>query len=190
MSYIFFNELLLDNVRPRLLHTYMYAQPSCRSINFNSTSSDWCAGGGFAPEGSSCHGGDHQFPVDVSDDQYGQDRYDGRDFVNIDCRINIHQLPRRRSARRTRPVPSSWNSRPVQPRTADTVRDQLRGKLDQALGGIYKDKDQRAKATEESLKTLAPQIEKAAASKDVTGIEIRMSTVEQSAGSAADIRGL
>src|SRR5918995_1893035 len=30
-----------------------------------------------------------------------------------------------------------------QPRTADTVRDQLRGKLDQALGGIYKDKDQR-----------------------------------------------
>src|SRR5689334_15009204 len=45
-----------------------------------------------------------------------------------------------------------------QPRTADSVRDQLRGKLDQALGGIYKDKDQRAKATEESLKTLAPQI--------------------------------
>ena len=38
------------------------------------------------------------------------------------------------------------------PRTADTVRDQLRGKLDQALGGIYKDKDQRAKATDESLK--------------------------------------
>jgi hypothetical protein len=76
------------------------------------------------------------------------------------------------------------------PRTADTVRDQLRGKLDQALGGIYKDKDQRAKATEESLKTLAPQIEKAAASKDVTGIEIRMSTVEQNVGSATSIRGL
>ena len=29
-----------------------------------------------------------------------------------------------------------------QPRTADTVRDQLRGKIDQALGSIYKDKDQ------------------------------------------------
>jgi len=70
------------------------------------------------------------------------------------------------------------------------VRDQLRGKLDQALGGIYKDKDQRAKATEESLKTLAPQIDKAAASKDVTGIEIRMSTVEQNVGSATNIRGL
>ena len=39
MSSIFFNELLLDNVRPRLLHTYMYAQPICRSINLNSTSS-------------------------------------------------------------------------------------------------------------------------------------------------------
>src|SRR3954453_23768591 len=39
MSSIFFNELLPDNVRPRLLHTYMYAQPSCRSINFNSTPS-------------------------------------------------------------------------------------------------------------------------------------------------------
>jgi hypothetical protein len=77
-----------------------------------------------------------------------------------------------------------------QPRTASTVRDQLRGKLDQALGGIYKDKDQRAKATEESLKTLAPQIDKAAASKDVTGIEIRMSTVEQNIGSATNIRGL
>jgi hypothetical protein len=70
------------------------------------------------------------------------------------------------------------------------VRDQLRGKIDQALGGIYKDKDQRAKATDESLKTLAPQIEKAAASKDVTGIEIRMSTVEQNVGSATSIRGL
>jgi len=77
-----------------------------------------------------------------------------------------------------------------QPRTADTVRDQLRGKIDQALGGIYKDKDQRAKATDESLKTLAPQIEKAAASKDVSGIEIRMSTVEQNVGSATSIRGL
>ena len=41
MSSIFFNELLPDNVRPRLLHTYMYAQPSCRSINFNSTPSDF-----------------------------------------------------------------------------------------------------------------------------------------------------
>src|SRR4051794_3153241 len=40
MSSIFFNELLPDNVRPRLLHTYMYAQPSCRSINFNSTPSE------------------------------------------------------------------------------------------------------------------------------------------------------
>jgi hypothetical protein len=77
-----------------------------------------------------------------------------------------------------------------QPRTADTVRDQLRGKLDHALGGIYKDKDQRAKATEESLKTLAPQIEKAAASKDVTGVEIRMTNVEQNVGSATSIRGL
>jgi hypothetical protein len=76
------------------------------------------------------------------------------------------------------------------PRTADSVRDQLRGKLDQVLGGIYKDKDQRAKATEESLKSLAPQIDKAAASKDVTGIEIRMSTVEQNVGSATSIRGL
>jgi hypothetical protein len=28
-----------------------------------------------------------------------------------------------------------------QPRTVDSVRDQVRGKLDQALGGIYKDKD-------------------------------------------------
>ena len=42
MSSIFFNELLPDNVRPRLLHTYMYAQPSCRSINFNSTPSKTC----------------------------------------------------------------------------------------------------------------------------------------------------
>jgi hypothetical protein len=58
------------------------------------------------------------------------------------------------------------------------------------LGGIYKDKDQRAKATEESLKTLAPQIDKAAKSKDVTGIELRMTTVEQSVGSATNIRGL
>src|SRR3954449_13133368 len=39
---IFFNTLLADNVRPRLLHTYMYAQPSCRSINFNSTPSKGC----------------------------------------------------------------------------------------------------------------------------------------------------
>src|SRR5687768_7707857 len=39
MSSIFFNELLPDNVRPRLLHTYMYAQSSCRSINFTSTPS-------------------------------------------------------------------------------------------------------------------------------------------------------
>src|SRR4051812_31774337 len=39
MFSIFFNELLPDNVRPRLLHTYMYAQPSYRSINFNSTPS-------------------------------------------------------------------------------------------------------------------------------------------------------
>jgi hypothetical protein len=77
-----------------------------------------------------------------------------------------------------------------QPRTADTVRDQLRGKIDQALGSIYKDKDQRAKATDESLKTLAPQIEKAASSKDVSGIEIRMTTVEQNVGSATSIRGL
>ncbi len=77
-----------------------------------------------------------------------------------------------------------------QPRTADSVRDQLRGKIDQALGGIYKDKDQRAKATDESLKSLAPQIEKAAASKDVSGIEIRATTVEQSVGSATNIRGL
>jgi hypothetical protein len=77
-----------------------------------------------------------------------------------------------------------------QPRTADTVRDQLRGKIDQALGSIYKDKDQRAKATDESLKTLAPQIEKAASSKDVSGIEIRMTTVEQNVGSATNIRGL
>jgi hypothetical protein len=77
-----------------------------------------------------------------------------------------------------------------QPRTADSVRDQLRGKIDQALGSIYKDKDQRAKATDESLKTLAPQIEKAASSKDVSGIEIRMTTVEQNVGSATNIRGL
>jgi hypothetical protein len=77
-----------------------------------------------------------------------------------------------------------------QPRTADSVRDQLRGKIDQALGGIYKDKDQRAKATDESLKSLAPQIEKAAASKDVSGIEIRATTVEQTVGSATNIRGL
>lgn len=77
-----------------------------------------------------------------------------------------------------------------QPRTADSVRDQLRGKIDQALGAIYKDKDQRAKATDESLKTLAPQIEKAASSKDVSGIEIRMTTVEQNVGSATNIRGL
>lgn len=77
-----------------------------------------------------------------------------------------------------------------QPRTADSVRDQLRGKIDQALGSIYKDKDQRAKATDESLKTLAPQIEKAASSKDVSGIEIRMTTVEQNVGSATSIRGL
>jgi hypothetical protein len=77
-----------------------------------------------------------------------------------------------------------------QPRTADSVRDQLRGKIDQALGSIYKDKDQRAKATDESLKTLAPQIAKAASSKDVSGIEIRMTTVEQNVGSATNIRGL
>jgi hypothetical protein len=77
-----------------------------------------------------------------------------------------------------------------QPRTADSVRDQVRGKLDQVLGGIYKDKDQRTKATEESLKTLAPQIEKAAASKDVTGVEIRMTNVEQSVGSATNIRAI
>src|SRR4051794_24769630 len=40
MSSIFFNKLLPNNVRPRLQHTYMYAQPSCRSINFNSTPSN------------------------------------------------------------------------------------------------------------------------------------------------------
>jgi len=46
------------------------------------------------------------------------------------------------------------------PRTADSVRDQLRGKVDQVLSGIYKDKDQRAKATEESLKSLAPRLKR------------------------------
>jgi len=39
MSSIISNELLPDNVRPRLLYTYMYAQPNCRSINFYSTPS-------------------------------------------------------------------------------------------------------------------------------------------------------
>ena len=76
------------------------------------------------------------------------------------------------------------------PRTADSVRDQLRGKLDQVLGGIYKDKDQRAKATDESLKTLAPQIDKAASSKDVTGVEVRLGAVETTMGSATSIKGI
>jgi hypothetical protein len=76
------------------------------------------------------------------------------------------------------------------PRTADSVRDQLRGKLDQVLGGIYKDKDQRSKATEESLKTLAPQIEKAASSKDVTGVEVRLGQIESKTGSLTSVRGI
>ena len=31
------------------------------------------------------------FSVHVPDDQYGQDRYDGRDFVDIDYRVNLRQ---------------------------------------------------------------------------------------------------
>src|SRR5689334_9635501 len=76
------------------------------------------------------------------------------------------------------------------PRTADSLREQLRGKMDEALSGIYKDKDQRAKATDESLKSLAPQIEKAAANKSVTGVEIRVGSLDTKYGSSASVRGI
>ena len=45
------------------------------------------------------------------------------------------------------------------PRTADSLREQLRGKMDEVLSGIYKDKDQRAKATaagEDETQSLKP----------------------------------
>jgi hypothetical protein len=76
------------------------------------------------------------------------------------------------------------------PRTADSLREQLRGKMDEVLSGIYKDKDQRAKATDESLKSLAPQIEKAVANKSVTGVEMRVGSLDTKYGSLSSVRGL
>jgi hypothetical protein len=76
------------------------------------------------------------------------------------------------------------------PRTADSLRDQVRTKLNDVLGGIYKDKDQRAAATEESLKSLSGQIDKAASSKDVKGVEIRVGSVSTSYGSASSVKAI
>ncbi|UEM05732.1 hypothetical protein JL101_009935 [Skermanella rosea] len=78
----------------------------------------------------------------------------------------------------------------AKPRTADSLRDQLRTKLNDVLGGIYKDKDQRAKATEESLKSLSSQIDKAASSKDVKGVEIRVGSVSTNYGSSSSVRSI
>ena len=76
------------------------------------------------------------------------------------------------------------------PHTADSLRDQLRSKVDEVMGGIYKDKAQRAGATDEAMRTLAPQIEKAAASKNVTGAELRVGSLDTRYGSSASARGL
>ncbi|QQP87621.1 hypothetical protein IGS68_16105 [Skermanella sp. TT6] len=78
----------------------------------------------------------------------------------------------------------------AKPRTADSLRDQLRTKLNDVLGGIYKDKDQRAQATEESLKSLSSQIDKAASSKDVKGVEIRVGSVNTNYGLSSSVRSI
>ncbi|WP_158045751.1 hypothetical protein [Skermanella pratensis] len=78
----------------------------------------------------------------------------------------------------------------AKPRTADSLRDQLRTKLNDVLGGIYKDKDQRSAATEESLKSLSSQIDKAASSKDVKGVEIRVGSVNTNYGSSSSVRSI